>query len=253
MKINTFVVDDSIEFTKDVEKYFRVSNQINLVKISHDGEEACNYLSMHFHELDCVVLDLILPKKDGIDILKLLDNVNYSGKVIVLSSVNKEYMIDVCSKFSVDYFMLKPCNLSSLEERIVSVCNKNEYSLGDVMPKIEAQTSKLLHELGVPSQIKGYQYLREGILMLYKSTKYIGGITKEVYPTIAMRFDTTPSRVERAIRHAIEVSWNRADYELMNKIFGHSIDYDRAKPTNSEFLVTVSDALKLRNKVAQGV
>ena len=152
------------------------------------------------------------------------------------------------SRFNVDYYMLKPINLSSLENRIKEVMeeNKNElYVEKQVNPKIQLQVTELLHNLGVPSQIKGYQYLREGILMLYESTGLIGGITKEVYPEIALRYNTTPSRVERAIRHAIEVSWNRADYEMMNKIFGHSIDYDRAKPTNSEFMVTLSDALRL--------
>ena len=156
------------------------------------------------------------------------------------------------SRFNVDYYMLKPINLSSLENRIKEVMeeNKNElYVEKQVNPKIQLQVTELLHNLGVPSQIKGYQYLREGILMLYESTGLIGGITKEVYPEIALRYNTTPSRVERAIRHAIEVSWNRADYEMMNKIFGHSIDYDRAKPTNSEFMVTLSDALRL-NQVA---
>ena len=107
--------------------------------------------------------------------------------------------------------------------------------------------SELLHDLGIPSQMKGYQYLREGILMLYEQASLIGGITKEVYPEIASRYNTTPSRVERAIRHAIEVSWNRADYDVMNKIFGHSIDYDRAKPTNSEFMATLSDSLRLNH------
>ena len=109
----------------------------------------------------------------------------------------------------------------------------------------------MLHHLGVPSQIKGYQYLREGILMLYESTHFIGGITKEVYPEIALRYQTTPSRVERAIRHAIEISWNRADLKTMDKMFGNSIDYDRAKPTNSEFMVTLSDALRLENNRVQ--
>ena len=251
MKINTFVVDDSLEFTNDVRKYFKGSNQINLLGVASDGELAINYLNNHFHEVDCIVLDLILPKMDGVDILQKLEKLNYGGHVIVLSSAKKEYMISVTEGYQVDYFMLKPCALSILEEKILSVCKKSYKKSENGIPKVEAQASKLLHELGVPSQIKGYQYLREGIMMLYKSPKYIGGITKELYPSIASVYDTTPSRVERAIRHAIEVSWNRADYELMNKIFGHSIDYDRAKPTNSEFLVTVSDALKLRNKVTQ--
>ena len=145
------------------------------------------------------------------------------------------------------------CYINLLEARIkeVVVEEKNElYADKRINKEIQLRVTELLHTLGVPSQIKGYQYLREGILMLYESTGLIGGITKEVYPEIAIRYNTTASRVERAIRHAIEVSWNRADYATMNKLFGHSIDYDRAKPTNSEFMVTLSDTLRLEHPVA---
>ena len=110
---------------------------------------------------------------------------------------------------------------------------------------LEISVTKLLHGLGVPSHIKGYQYIREGVILMYEKPDIVGAITKELYPEIANRFDTTVSRVERAIRHAIEVSWNRGDIDLMEEIFGHSVDYDRAKPTNSEFIVTVSDKLRL--------
>ena len=110
---------------------------------------------------------------------------------------------------------------------------------------LQISTTKILHELGVPSHIKGYQYIREGIMMLYEKPEVIGGITKELYPEVASKFDTTVSRVERAIRHAIEVSWNRGNWQLMEEIFGHSVDIDKAKPTNSEFIVTVADKLRL--------
>ena len=109
--------------------------------------------------------------------------------------------------------------------------------------------SKLLHDLGMPSHIKGYQYIRDSIELMYNNSDYLGGITKGVYPYIAEKYNTTASRVERAIRHAIEVSWTRGDYELMEEIFGHSVDYDRAKPTNSEFLATITDKLAIDNKV----
>ena len=110
---------------------------------------------------------------------------------------------------------------------------------------LQISITKVLHELGVPSHIKGYQYIREGINLLYYNPDMIGGITKELYPEIAEKFDTTVSRVERAIRHAIEVSWNRGDWDLMDEIFGHSVDIDKAKPTNSEFIVTIADKLRL--------
>ena len=251
-KINALVVDDSMEFTSSVKEYFKNNAVIKIVDVVTDGEKAVDYIKEHQDNIDVILMDLIIPGKDGLQILEELEELKIKKHLIILSSYRKDYTIRMTSRFNVDYYMLKPIHLSSLENRIKEVMeeNKNElYVEKQVNPKIQLQVTELLHNLGVPSQIKGYQYLREGILMLYESTGLIGGITKEVYPEIALRYNTTPSRVERAIRHAIEVSWNRADYEMMNKIFGHSIDYDRAKPTNSEFMVTLSDALRL-NQVA---
>ena len=251
-KINALVVDDSMEFTSSVKEYFKNNAVIKIVDVVTDGEKAVDYIKEHQDNIDVILMDLIIPGKDGLQILEELEELKIKKHLIILSSYRKDYTIRMTSRFNVDYYMLKPINLSSLENRIKEVMeeNKNElYVEKQVNPKIQLQVTELLHNLGVPSQIKGYQYLREGILMLYESTGLIGGITKEVYPEIALRYNTTPSRVERAIRHAIEVSWNRADYEMMNKMFGHSIDYDRAKPTNSEFMVTLSDALRL-NQVA---
>ena len=251
-KIDALVVDDSMEFTSSVKEYFKNNAVIKIVDVVTDGEKAVDYIKEHQDNIDVILMDLIIPGKDGLQILEELEELKIKKHLIILSSYRKDYTIRMTSRFNVDYYMLKPINLSSLENRIKEVMeeNKNElYVEKQVNPKIQLQVTELLHNLGVPSQIKGYQYLREGILMLYESTGLIGGITKEVYPEIALRYNTTPSRVERAIRHAIEVSWNRADYEMMNKIFGHSIDYDRAKPTNSEFMVTLSDALRL-NQVA---
>lgn len=251
-KINALVVDDSMEFTSSVVEYFKSNAVINVVEVISDGEKVVPYIENNLDSVDIILMDLIMPGKDGLAILEELEKKKIKKHVIVLSSYRKDYTIRMTSRFEVDYYMLKPCDLISLESRIkeVMIENKNElYVDKKVSHEIQMRVSDLLHTLGVPSQIKGYQYLREGILMLYQSTGLIGGITKEVYPEIALRYNTTASRVERAIRHAIEVSWNRADYNTMNKIFGHSIDYDRAKPTNSEFMVTLSDALRLENKI----
>jgi two-component system response regulator (stage 0 sporulation protein A) len=157
-------------------------------------------------------------------------------------------MIRRVSEYNVNYFILKPFELSDLEKRILECVNKDKESskvINLLHTNLQISVTKLLHELGVPSHIKGYQYIREGIIMLYENPDMIGGITKELYPDIASKFDTTVSRVERAIRHAIEVSWNRGDWKLMEEIFGHSVDIDKAKPTNSEFIVTISDKLRL--------
>ena len=131
-------------------------------------------------------------------------------------------------------------------QKILDTFNtSNSKSINLISNNLQISISKMLHELGMPSHIKGYQYIREAISMVYDNPEIVGGITKELYPTLAGKFDTTVSRVERAIRHAIEVSWNRGDWDLMEEIFGHSVDIDKAKPTNSEFIVTVADKLRL--------
>ncbi len=247
-KIKALVVDDNKEFTNNVLEYFKDSEVLEVAKVINKGNEVIDYLKNN--EVDIMFLDFIMPEMDGIAILEEMAKEKISKKVIILTSFLEEYTMDMIKKYHVDYYMIKPINLGSLEKRALEIMERENTlkEASEVNNEIEIKTSELLHNLGVPSQIKGYQYLREGILMLYQNSNFIGGITKNLYPEIARKHDTTASRVERAIRHAIEVSWTRGDYQIMNKLFGHSIDYDRAKPTNSEFLVTVSDALRLNNK-----
>jgi len=151
------------------------------------------------------------------------------------------------SEYNPKYFLLKPYEMVDFEQKLLDIFDdkKEKSKINIYHNNLEISITKLLHGLGVPSHIKGYQYIREGVLLMYENPDIVGAITKELYPEIASRYDTTVSRVERAIRHAIEVSWNRGDLDLMEEIFGHSVDYDRAKPTNSEFIVTVSDKLRL--------
>lgn len=246
--INALVVDDNMEFTSRIEEYFKDNESIQILGILSDGSKVVDYVKKNQDKIDLILLDLILPEVDGIEILSELKRLKIKKHVIVLSSYKKEYTVSMVSKYQVDYYMLKPCSFPVLEKRIKEVFTESMPDLTldkKVSPSIQLKVSSMLHDLGVPSQVRGYQYLREGILMMYESSSLIGAMTKEVYPTIAKRYHTTSSRVERAIRHAIEISWNRADYEMMNAMFGHSIDYDRAKPTNSEFIATVSDALRL--------
>ncbi len=250
-KINALVVDDSMEFTSSVEKYFKDNVSIDIVNVISDGSEVINYLQNSNESIDIILLDLILPGKDGLEILEDLKERKINKPVIVLSSYQKDYAVRMTKDYRVDYFMIKPVSLPTLEKRIKSIASAEKSPVKELIitEENELEVTELLHYLGVPSQLKGYAYLREGILMLYKSAGVTSGITKQIYPAIANLYNTTPSRVERAIRHAIEISWNRADYEMMNKIFGHSIDYDRAKPTNSEFMMTLSDALRLKQIV----
>ena len=150
------------------------------------------------------------------------------------------------SDYGVKYYLLKPFEFSDLEKRILQLYNQKPSKNIDLgKNNLKISITKTLHDLGIPSHIKGYQYIREGVEILFDRPDVIGGITKELYPELADRFSTTVSRVERAIRHAIEVSWNRGDWDLMEELFGHSVDIDKAKPTNSEFMVTIADKLRL--------
>ena len=148
--------------------------------------------------------------------------------------------------------MLKPFSMLALETRILELGNKEFNKVAELNDNeriVHVAISKLLHQLGIPSHIKGYTYIRESVFLFYKNNDAYSGITKEIYPEVAIRYSTTASRVERAIRHAIEVSWTRGDYDLMEEIFGNSVAFDRAKPTNSEFIATIADRLRFDKKL----
>lgn len=246
-KQRLLVVDDNLSLIHMIREHAKNSNKIEVLYEAHDGEEGFKLIKDHFDEIDLVLLDLIMPNKDGIYLLDKLKEEEIKPNIIVITSFNADAIIKKLSSYNIKYFLLKPFDLNDLEKRVVEATSdlkcSNSQTLCDYDLKISV--TKILHELGVPSHIKGYQYIREGILLLYNNPDIVGGITKELYPEIASRFNTSVSRVERAIRHAIEVSWNRGNLDLMEEVFGHSVDYDKAKPTNSEFIVTVADKLKL--------
>lgn len=247
-QIKVFVVDNSNEFTKKFKEYFENNNSIEVVNIKNDGESGLQYIIQNESSIDVIIMDLILPEKDGIEILKELQRRGIQKHIIIVSSCNKDLAMSLLAPFKIDYFMLKPCNLYDLEHRIIdNVIHPTQelYATKPISHQTQVKVSNVLHDLGVPSQIKGYAYLREAILMLYQSSYLTGGITKHIYPEIADKYHTTTIRVERAIRHAIEISWTRADMNLMNDYFGNSIDKNQSKPTNSEFLFTISDSLRV--------
>ena len=246
-KIKVLMIDDNINLVEMVKEYFNKNSNIEVALTAHDGEKGLELIENNLENFDVVLLDLIMPKKDGITILEELKRRNITKNVIVLTSYCAGEMMRKVSELGVDYFMLKPFELEDLERRIIECVKetKKDETIDIVNHGLQVSISKLLHELGIPSHIKGYQYIREGIALVYEKPEIIGAITKQMYPDIAKMYDTTVSRVERAIRHAIEVSWNRGDWDLMEEIFGNSVDIDRAKPTNSEFIVTLADKLKL--------
>ena len=245
--IKVLVIDDNVELVSMIKKYFSDHANINVCLEAYDGDEGLKLIKEHQSDYDLVVLDLVMPKKDGLDVLEDMKKLNINKKVIVISYYNTEEMIRKTSLLGIDYFIVKPFEMSNLEKKILSCFENNNYGkIIDVYHNnLQMSVTKILHELGVPSHIKGYQYIREGIMLIYDKPEFIGGITKELYPDIAKTYTTTVSRVERAIRHAIEVSWNRGNWDLMEDIFGHSVDIDKAKPTNSEFIVTIADKLRM--------
>ncbi len=219
-----------------------------------DGEEAINRIADG--GIDVVVTELWLAGLDGIGIIRGAHGLGLSERpsFILLSPVSKQSILIEASEAGADVCMLKPFDLSSLISHIESCLRNrargNRGARVTDMPDMEAQVTKIIHQIGVPAHIKGYQYLRCAILMTIEDSEVINSVTKVLYPSVAKRFGTTTSRVERAIRHAIEVAWDRGDVDTLNSFFGYTIQNTRGKPTNSEFIAMIADNLRLKYKYA---
>lgn len=244
--INVLVIDNNESLTKDVEKYFSSHEVIKVVKCVNDGDEGLSFIINNVSSLDVIVMDLILPGLDGLFILQELKRRNINKNIIITTNFKDERVIEEANNYGVDYFMLKPINFMSLEKRIINAClfkdNNNVFNQ-------EADIADMLHKLGIPSHVRGYQYIKEGIKIINRSNNNLAYVTKEIYPEIARKYETTPTRVERAIRHAIEISWSRGDMGLMEETFGNSLNVNRDKPTNSEYLTTLADRLRIRKNL----
>lgn len=244
-KTRLLMIDDNEQLVEAVKEYFSDSSEIEVKYVASDGLEGVKLIEEH-DDYDVVLLDLVMPNKDGLWVLEELKNKGLDKKIIVETSYNAMDVIRQVSEYGVKYYLLKPFDLEDLEKRVLQLNNVKEGKVIDLHTNnLKSSITKTLHDLGIPSHIKGYQYIRDGVEIIFDRPDVIGGITKELYPELATKFDTTVSRVERAIRHAIEVSWNRGDWDLMEELFGHSVDIDKAKPTNSEFMVTIADKLRL--------
>ncbi len=246
-KINILMIDDNINLINMVKEYFKDSSDINICLEAYNGRQGIEMLENHQDKIDLIILDLIMPKTDGIYFLSEMKQRGINKKVIVATSYNAAEVIREVSEYGVNYYILKPFDLDNLKARIYDITNKKETNknIDFFNSNLQVSITKMLHELGIPSHIKGYQYIREAVGIIFDKPEVIGGITKELYPELASKYNTTVSRVERAIRHAIEVSWNRGNLDFMEEIFGYSVDIDKAKPTNSEFMVTIADKLRL--------
>lgn len=244
--IKVLVIDNNESMTKDIEKYFSSHEVIEVVACKNNGEDGLSYILNNTNNIDVIVMDLLLPKLDGVFILSELEKRNIIKNIIITTSFNDEKILEEVNEYGVDYYMLKPINFLSLEKRLISL---NKYKKTNNLNNYDVLITDMLHNLGIPSHIRGYQYIKEGIMIIYQKGKALTYITKDVYPEIALKFDTTPTRVERAIRHAIEVGWNRGDLNLMEEIFGNSLNVNRDKPTNAEYLSTIADRIRVNHNL----
>jgi len=268
-KIEVLLADDNREFTNLLSEYISEQNDMVVTGVAYNGEEVLRLLEETRETPDVLILDIIMPHLDGLGVLERLREMNLSPmpKIIMLTAFGQENITQKAVQLGASYYILKPFDMEILANRIrqlvgnstVISSSSSSYSSSvlksNVVPiakgkNLDANITSIIHEIGVPAHIKGYQYLREAITMVYNNIEILGAITKTLYPAIAEKFKTTPSRVERAIRHAIEVAWTRGNIDSISHLFGYTINISKSKPTNSEFIAMVADKLRIEHKVS---
>lgn len=263
-KIRIVIADDNRDFINILGQYLNKQDDMEVVGIAKDGLEALEVLE-NTHP-DLLILDIIMPILDGLGVMEKLslDNNKSNLKIVVLSAVGQDMITQRAIEFGADYYIVKPFDMEVFVKRIRQLMdpnslsfqeNKNrEFKVGNFSTtfsgstknnRTEAQITNIIHEIGVPAHIKGYIYLREAIGMVIENIDLLSAVTKELYPSIAKKYNTTASRVERAIRHAIEVAWGRGKVDTINALFGYTINNEKGKPTNSEFIAMIADKLRL--------
>ena len=247
------IADNSEEFCGLLTAELQRCQGFQVVGTVGDGEQVLRQVG----ELrpDLLVLDLMLPKKDGLSILKGLQQLEKKPAVLATSGFVTDYVASAAAGLGVRYLMLKPCDCETVVERLREL-RVGEPKIRGVLRRndksgIESMVTGIIHEIGVPAHIKGYQYLREAIIIAVNDMDVINAITKVLYPQVAKTFQTTPSRVERAIRHAIEVAWDRGDLDTLQRFFGYTVNSTKGKPTNSEFIALIADKLQLQLKSSE--
>ena len=269
-KISVLIADDNQEFSHTLSNYINSQDDMEIIGMAKDGNEAVEMIANI--EPDVVLLDVIMPHLDGLGVLERVNSMSSNKRpiCIMLSAVGQDKITQKAIMLGAEYYVVKPFDIELLIKRIreikffkpneggnnfitkdrrqpyIDINNKD----GNKEDNLEALVTNVIHEVGVPAHIKGYQYLREAIMMVVNDIDVINQITKSLYPKIAYKFNTTPSRVERAIRHAIEVAWGRGQQEVVEKIFGYTISAAKGKPTNSEFIAMIADKLRLELKSA---
>lgn len=253
------IADDNKELNNMLSEYLGSQNSLYVDKTFQTGKQVLTYLENNY--ADVLLLDIFMPDMDGISVLEEIGkNSNRYKKpahIIVFSAFTNEKLMAKASALGAEYFIVKPIELNSVLNIINQLLRPNVVKNGEVVAltkgkeevDLDIEITEILHEIGVPAHIKGYLYLRESITMVYNNIEILGSITKILYPVVAKKFKTTSSRVERAIRHSIEVAWNRGNVDTISQIFSYTISYNKSKPTNSEFIAMIADKLRLAHRV----
>ncbi|MGL5347416.1 MAG: sporulation transcription factor Spo0A [Peptostreptococcaceae bacterium] len=267
-KIKIVLADDNKDFCQVLKEYLSNESDIEILGIAKDGIEALDLVKKT--QPDLLVLDVIMPHLDGLGVIEKLNGMNLPKmpKIIVLSAVGQDKITQTAINLGADYYIVKPFDFVIFINRIRElVSNRSNHieqkprTHADIqmtrsdfvknVGNIETEITNIIHEIGVPAHIKGYLYLREAIKMVIDNVELLGAVTKELYPSIAKKFNTTPSRVERAIRHAIEVAWSRGKVDTINQLFGYTVHNTKGKPTNSEFIAMIADKLRLEHSMVK--
>ena len=252
--LTTVIIADNAEgFCSSLTAALQQAKGFQVLGTATDGEQALRMVCER--KPDVLVLDLMLPKRDGISVLKAISTLDRKPVTLATSGFITDYVASAAANLGARYLMLKPCDTSALVERLEEI--RGESSQRKTLVRragktdIETMVTGIIHEIGVPAHIKGYQYLREAIIIAVNDMDVINAITKVLYPQVAKTFQTTPSRVERAIRHAIEVAWDRGDLDTLQRFFGYTVSNTKGKPTNSEFIALIADKLQLQLKSSE--
>ncbi|MCJ0013512.1 sporulation transcription factor Spo0A [Clostridioides difficile] len=267
-KIKIVLADDNKDFCQVLKEYLSNEDDIDILGIAKDGIEALDLVKKT--QPDLLILDVIMPHLDGLGVIEKLNTMDIPKmpKIIVLSAVGQDKITQSAINLGADYYIVKPFDFVVFINRIRELVS-NRVTQVEPKPRpvqetqmtrsdfvknvgnIETEITNIIHEIGVPAHIKGYLYLREAIKMVIDNVELLGAVTKELYPSIAKKFNTTPSRVERAIRHAIEVEWSRGKVDTINQLFGYTVHNTKGKPTNSEFIAMIADKLRLEHSMVK--
>ncbi len=252
-KVKVLVIDDNREIEEGIKSHIKEGREeIEIVGFAQNGKEGLEKISLL--SPDAIILDIVMPVMDGIGVLKALSKCAKKPAIVVLSALSGEYVSNMVSLYGADYYMTKPASYETLFERIKMLCrsfsgHREENVKEEEDNRLELKVTGVIHDVGIPANIKGYQYLRDAIMMTVHDNELMHAVTKQLYPMVAKRHKTTASRVERAIRHAIEVACTRGNEEFFYKLFGYTVSTLKGKPTNSEFIALIADKLRLEKNI----